>query len=181
MCCKCARLTALAAGVGSGEARSSGRQDLIWDLRKNGPKQVHFLSVPGACQPLPFLHPRCSLDVPAGHALPPFCIWGPGDEKGCAFSGRGRTGPRKAGLRVCAQGPQVLLRQETHPALKIQEKGCLGGSIGEASAFGSGRDPRVPGSSPVLGYLLSGEPAASPSAPPPYLCSHSLSQINKNL
>ena len=43
--------------------------------------------------------------------------------------------------------------------------GCLGGSIGEASAFSSGHDPGVLGSSPLSGSLLSGE-SAPPSAPP---------------
>ena len=43
---------------------------------------------------------------------------------------------------------------------------CLGGSVSEASAFGSGHDSRVLGSSPASGSQLSEEPA-SPSAPPP--------------
>ena len=45
--------------------------------------------------------------------------------------------------------------------------------------FGSGHDPGVPGLSPALGSLLSGE-SASPSAPHP-ACVHSMyiSQINK--
>ena len=42
-------------------------------------------------------------------------------------------------------------------------RGDLGGSVGEAPAFGSGHNLRVLGSSPRLGSLLSGE-AASPSA-----------------
>jgi len=37
------------------------------------------------------------------------------------------------------------------------------GHLGEASAFGSGPNPRVLGSSPASGSLLGGEPA-SPSA-----------------
>ena len=57
--------------------------------------------------------------------------------------------------------------------------GHLGGSDGQASAFGSGHDPRVLG----LGTLLSREPASpSPSAAPP-ACALSLSfcQISKSL
>ena len=42
--------------------------------------------------------------------------------------------------------------------------GRLGGSVGEASAFGSGYDPRLLGSSPASGSLLRGEPASSSSA-----------------
>ena len=55
--------------------------------------------------------------------------------------------------------------------------GLLGGSVGEASAFGSGHDLRVLGWNPESGSLLSGEPASpSPSAAPcPSLCSLSLS------
>jgi len=49
---------------------------------------------------------------------------------------------------------------------KTGEGGHLGGSASWASAFGSGREPRVLGSSPAWGSLLSGGPA-SPSAPPP--------------
>ena len=51
----------------------------------------------------------------------------------------------------------------------------LGGSVGEASAFGSGHDPRVPGSSSALGSPLL--PLPLPAAPP--ACSLSLCQINK--
>ena len=40
--------------------------------------------------------------------------------------------------------------------------GRLGGSVGEASAFDSGHDPRVLGSSPTSGSLLSRELASSP-------------------
>ena len=59
------------------------------------------------------------------------------------------------------------------PPQKITTIGRLGGSVGEASAFGSGRDPRVLGSSPTSGSLLSGA-SASPSAsasPPAYTLS----------
>ena len=41
--------------------------------------------------------------------------------------------------------------------------GCLGGSVGEAPAFGSAHDLGVLGSSPASGSLPSGEPV-SPSA-----------------
>ena len=55
-------------------------------------------------------------------------------------------------------------------------EGHLGGSVSEASAFGSGHDLRVLGLSPMSGSLLSGEPASSS---PPLLPNLSLSQINK--
>ena len=56
---------------------------------------------------------------------------------------------------------------------KITKQGHLHGSVCEASAFGSGHDPRVLGSSPTSGSLLSGGPASpSPSACcSAYLCS----------
>ena len=59
--------------------------------------------------------------------------------------------------------------------------GHLGGSVGQASAFGSGHDPRVHGSSPALGSLLSGELASSSpfAAPHARALSLSLCQINK--
>ena len=45
--------------------------------------------------------------------------------------------------------------------------GCLGGLVGLASAFSSGHDPMVLGSSPASGFLLSGESVSpSPSAVP---------------
>ena len=47
--------------------------------------------------------------------------------------------------------------------------GRLGGSVGWASAFGSGHDLRVLGSSPASGSLLSREPAP-PTPPLPALC-----------
>jgi len=50
-------------------------------------------------------------------------------------------------------------------------RGRLGGSVGQVTAFGSGHDPGVPGSSPTSGSLLSRE-SASLSDPPP---SHALS------
>ena len=43
--------------------------------------------------------------------------------------------------------------------------GRLGGSISEASAFGSGHDPWVLELSPASGSLLSGEHASSSPAP----------------
>ena len=51
--------------------------------------------------------------------------------------------------------------------------GRLSGSVGEASALGSGHDLKVLGSSPESGSLLSGESVCpSPSTPPP---THALS------
>ena len=66
---------------------------------------------------------------------------------------------------------------------KAPTVGHVNGSASEVSAFSSDHDPRVLGSGPTSGSLLSGDPA-SPS--PPYLCflsislslSLSLSQIN---
>ena len=66
------------------------------------------------------------------------------------------------GQASAPSGPALLPRD-----LNIFFSGRLRGSLGEVSAFGSGRDPRVLGSSPMSGSLLSGEPA-SPS--PPCLC-----------
>ena len=54
------------------------------------------------------------------------------------------------------------LDQESHSL------GHLGGSVGLASALGSGHNPGVLGSSPTSGFLLSGEPAS------PYLSAISL-------
>ena len=45
----------------------------------------------------------------------------------------------------------------------MENEGCLGGLVGEASAFGSGQDPGILGSSPPSSSLLKGE-SASPSA-----------------
>ena len=55
------------------------------------------------------------------------------------------------------------------------------GWLSEVSAFGSGQDLRVLGSSPMSGSLLNGESSSpSPSAPPlACVLSLSLSQINK--
>ena len=44
---------------------------------------------------------------------------------------------------------------------KRAKLGRLGGSVVKASAFGSGHDLRVLGSSPASGSLLGGEPASS--------------------
>jgi len=66
-------------------------------------------------------------------------------------------------------------------SLKGKPQGHLDGSVGQASAFGSVHDPRVPGPSPTLGSLL-GEGAASPSPSPccsAYLWSLSNSLSNK--
>ena len=65
----------------------------------------------------------------------------------------------KAGNRVFPPKPFWLLILEKQP------EGHLGGSVGEASAFGLSHDLRVLGSSPESGSLLSGESASpSPSA-----------------
>ena len=81
----------------------------------------------------------------------------------------------KAGNRVFPPKPFWLLILEKQP------EGHLGGSVGEASAFGLSHDLRVLGSSPESGSLLSGESASpSPSACcSPCLCTWSLSLTNK--
>ena len=54
--------------------------------------------------------------------------------------------------------------------------GCLGGSVTEALAFGSGHDLRVLRWSPALGSLLSEESASpSPAAAAAPACVHVLS------
>ena len=55
--------------------------------------------------------------------------------------------------------------------------GHLGGSVSEASAFSSGHDPRVLGSSLTSGSLLSGESASrsASACSSPSLCSLFLS------
>ena len=58
------------------------------------------------------------------------------------------------------------IQERTKPLLKSSH--CRGTWVAQwvkASAFSSGHDPRVLGSSPQLGSLLSGE-AASPPPPP---------------
>jgi len=64
-------------------------------------------------------------------------------------------------------------------ALKASQVGAWV-AVGQATAFGSGRDPGVPGSSPTSGSLLS-RGSASPSALFPLVpsVSHSLSLSNK--
>ena len=60
------------------------------------------------------------------------------------------------------------------------KNGCTGhlpGSVGEASAFGSGRDPGVLGSSPSSGSLLGGESASPSLSAAPPACALSLCQI----
>ena len=61
----------------------------------------------------------------------------------------------------------VLIRH-----INMSVLGHLGGSVGPASAFGSGHDLRVLRLSPTTGSLLSGEwVSPSPSVPPnPHLC-----------
>jgi len=60
----------------------------------------------------------------------------------------------------------------------MEIRGCLGGSAGGASAFGSGHDLGFLGSSPTLGSLLGGE-SASPSPSTLLLLPVSLSQKKK--
>ena len=48
--------------------------------------------------------------------------------------------------------------------------GHLGGSVGGVSAFSSGYDPRVLGSSPAVGSLLSGELLSLPLPAAPSAC-----------
>ena len=60
---------------------------------------------------------------------------------------------------------------------KLGNQGRLGGSVGWATAFGSGHDPGVPGLSPASGSLLSGSLLLSLTLPPVML-SLSLSQMN---
>ena len=43
--------------------------------------------------------------------------------------------------------------------MEYSSEGHLGGSIGKVSAFSSGHDPKVLGSSPITSSLLHGEPA----------------------
>ena len=72
---------------------------------------------------------------------------------------------------------RLLFLLKTHPVGRAVTHSikCL------LSAFGSGHDPGVWGSSPASGSLLIGESASpSPSAPPSaHALSHSLSQKNK--
>ena len=77
---------------------------------------------------------------------------------------------------------------EDNPIKRRFPLGCLGGSLGQASDFGSGHDLWVLGSSPVSGSLLPWLPASPslsasppPSSTPPPACalSHSLKYINK--
>lgn len=68
-------------------------------------------------------------------------------------------------------------------SIKTEEQGCLGGSVSYPSAFGLGHNRRALGSSPVLGSLISGEPASLSPYATPLTCalwlSISLCQINK--
>ena len=63
--------------------------------------------------------------------------------------------------------------------LKIMVSECLGGLVGYTSAFGSGHDFRVLGSSSTLGSLLSGQPASLSSSAITLVCALSLCQLNK--
>jgi len=72
-------------------------------------------------------------------------------------------------ITLFASGSNVSLwpcLDNDRTSFKSREVGCLHGSVGWASAFGSGLDPPVLGSSPTLGSLLGGR-SASPSAPHP--------------
>ena len=62
----------------------------------------------------------------------------------------------------------VSLRFYNHTVFKLKIVGQLDGSVGEASAFSSGHDPSVLGSSSISGSLLIGE-SASPLSPPPHM------------
>ena len=55
----------------------------------------------------------------------------------------------------------------------------LAGSVSLVSAFSSGHDPRVLGSSHTSGSLLGGEPASPSESACPSPCLCSLCQINK--
>ena len=74
--------------------------------------------------------------------------------------------------------PRDLLAQAAGH-IKHTAQGRLGGSVGEVSAFGSGHDPGVVGSSPVSGSLLSGESASPSPSAPPLLVLFLVCQINK--
>lgn len=96
------------------------------------------------------------------HSLPGLLLPGP-----AAATSRGPS----------MRGPR--LRQDAGPLHAVRDLqsqgGCLGGSIGGASAFSSDQAPRVLGSSPGSHSLLGGE-LASPSDPrPPPILSLSLS------
>ena len=67
--------------------------------------------------------------------------------------------------------------QETN--LGGTKEGRLGGSVAEASAFHSGHDLRVLGSTPLLGSLLKGEPASLLLTAPLPTCPRSLCQIKR--
>ena len=59
-----------------------------------------------------------------------------------------------------------FILEERRVNIRYAYQECLGGSVGEASPFGSGYDPGDLGLSLTLGSLLSGESAfPSPSAP----------------
>ena len=91
------------------------------------------------------------------------------------------------GYRKGREGPLSVSSQRTRWTLVIRRlckgvggDGRLGGSVGEASAFSSGHDPRVLGSSPISGPCSVGSLLLSFPLP---LCSLSLSlsQIHKAL
>ena len=67
-------------------------------------------------------------------------------------------------------------------ANKNMHLGHLGGSVDYVSAFGSGHDPGVLGSSPALGFLLSTEPVFlfPPAVTPPALFPCQINQSIKS-
>ena len=68
-------------------------------------------------------------------------------------------------MSLCSLGDitsPFVINAEVHLE-KWDKQGHLGGSVTEASAFGSSHDFRVLGSSPMLGSLLSRESASASS------------------
>ena len=73
--------------------------------------------------------------------------------------------------RLLGAGPEPGFHSTTL-TLKNNTGGCLNGLVGEASAFGWGHDPQVPGSSPTWGSLLSRESASFSSSARPPACAN---------
>ena len=117
----------------------------------------------------------------------------------CNLYTQGRAGARDPEIKSCAlmglrepgtprppyfkSGIEKKVRPSPVTSLNTVPWGHRGGSVSEASAFRSGNDLRVLGSSSAWSSLLSGQ-SASPSAccpPPPHLLvfSHFLSLSNK--
>ena len=78
---------------------------------------------------------------------------------------------------------QIVLSKQMSQQQKTEKAKWQGAWVAQsckASAFGSGCDPRVLGSSPASGSLLCWEPASSSPTPPPvFPLSLALCQINK--